>query len=217
MATNSCVTPIRSLSIFSVCDEYTAEKMLPLIEGCTLDIQVRWSMLSVGRKQLISFQLWQNWICPADGHFDPFRWLGDTDDHCKRWKAKAILSAFAPWWHVPTFPRPLSTPGIFDFTSITTRMCSACTSIPPQCGAVLALRMRVVIDVKLNIYSWQLNLHVICPTSRSLPPPVLRSASSLHQCHNASAYQDTLSGSIVELSSCWIEPTQVSDSTDFNS
>jgi len=73
MATNSCVTPIRSLSIFSVCDEYTAEKMLPLIEGCTLDIQVRWSMLSVGRKQLISFQLWQNWICPADGHFDPFR------------------------------------------------------------------------------------------------------------------------------------------------
>jgi len=49
MATNSCVTPTQSLSIFSVCDEYTAEKMQPLIEGCTLDIQVRWLMLSVGQ------------------------------------------------------------------------------------------------------------------------------------------------------------------------
>jgi len=42
MATNSCVTPIQSLSIFSICDEYTVQTRQPIINSCVLDIQVRW-------------------------------------------------------------------------------------------------------------------------------------------------------------------------------
>ena len=44
MATNSCVTPIQSLSIYNTCAEYTMEKMQPIIVSCTLDIQVRSSL-----------------------------------------------------------------------------------------------------------------------------------------------------------------------------
>jgi len=35
---------------------------------------------------------------PADGHFGPFRRLGDTDDHGKRYAAYHFLFTFSRYW-----------------------------------------------------------------------------------------------------------------------
>jgi len=66
MATTSCMSPIKSLSVFNVCAEYTGPKIQTLVEGCTLDILVRWPMLSVRRNQA---SMASKRYAPADGHF----------------------------------------------------------------------------------------------------------------------------------------------------
>ena len=50
MATDYCTAPIQSLSIYNTCAEYTAQTIQPIIDGCTLDIQVRLSIISARRK-----------------------------------------------------------------------------------------------------------------------------------------------------------------------
>jgi len=46
-ATSSCRSPILSLSIFSICDNYTSTTRPAIINSCVLDIQVRWWILTV--------------------------------------------------------------------------------------------------------------------------------------------------------------------------